>query len=649
MAELGHFALMISLFVSGYAVLVDLLGWWRAEAGLMKSGRNATVACWLCLSVAMVSLVVALVRQDFSVRYVAEHTARALPLLYKISALWAGAAGSLLLWLWLQVGFVAIVFARAGRRDWRFAAAGRAMANFVSVFFLIVLTIDSSPFSLSGRIPDDGGGLNPLLQHPAMALHPPTLFIGYAALIIPFAWAFAELGCRAEQKRHPLFVQARNWAMIGWLFLTIGIVLGAWWAYEELGWGGYWAWDPVENSSLLPWLTATALLHCFRTYKPGSAIALWLTVLSLVSFSLCVFGTFLTRYGLVSSIHAFPEPGLGILFMYLIVAVWAVAGVLLWAKHKGREGPLLQSPLAGAKFIAVNNCLMVLLTLVILYGTLYPFFSGLFATRKTLKAEFFTKVTGPPGLVLLLLLCVCPYLLRRGITHNWRIFGTAIFTAAALVAWFLTKSLAIPCFIICGFGAVNLGAEFFARGAGSRKTLRWYGARIAHTGVVVIFVGIAASGAYDVEKQAALTIGKSMTAGRFKITFDNLGAEHGANFVAVTADVSVYRMPSHNDPNEPGTSANDQQSDPQGVLVARLRPSQAHYLNSDQTTSEVDVRRTLGGDLYVALTAVDSAKELINLRVLVKPLINWIWIGSTALVVGALLVLISFYRRRRAV
>jgi cytochrome c-type biogenesis protein CcmF len=650
MAELGHFALMIGLFAAGYAVVAELMGSWRSDIRVVTSARNATTTCWLCLSVAVLCLLIALIRNDFSISYVAQHTSRALPLVYRISALWAGAAGSLLLWLWLQVGFVVLVFGATGAKEREYAASARAVANFVSVFFLIILTIDNSPFSLSSPIPADGTGMNPLLQHPAMALHPPTLFIGYAALVIPFAWAFARLKDRGDPKLHPLFVQARNWAMIGWLFLTVGIVLGAWWAYEELGWGGYWAWDPVENSSLLPWLTATALLHCFRTYKPATKIAIWLMVLSLVSFSLCIFGTFLTRYGLVSSVHAFPEPGLGILFMVLILAVWVIAAVLLWRKHKLQSAALQPSPLVGAKFIAVNNWLMVLLTFVIFVGTLFPFFSGLFTTQKiTLKPEYFTKITGPPGLVFLLLLCVCPYLLRHGISKSWRILGTAVFGTAAVVAWLVTKGLAIPYFIICAFGAINLAAEFLARGAGSRKTLRWYGARVAHAGVIVTFVGMAASGAYDIEEQAALTVGQSMTVGKYKVKFDGLSADHGPNFTAVTAAVTVYHRLDPNDRSASSRTDSNEPGDSNGLVLTKLRPSQAYYSDSDERTSEVDVRRTFGGDLYVALTAVDVGRELINLKVLIKPLINWIWIGSTASVVGAVFVLISFYRRRRAI
>ena len=628
MTEFGYFALLLGLFTASYALLIDILGAWREEDALIKSGRNATIACWICLTAAMITLWVMLIRCDFTSSYVANHISRALPLAYRFSALWAGAAGSLLLWLWLQVGFVMIVFSKTGEKQKTFAAKARAFVNMVNVFFLLVLILDKNPFTASVPVPADGAGLNPLLQHPAMVLHPPTLFIGYAALVIPFAWAFAELKEFREKGVAVLFVQARNWTLIGWLFLTIGIVLGAWWAYEELGWGGYWAWDPVENSSLMPWLTATALLHCYRIYKPRTVIARWLTILSLVSFSLCIFGTFLTRYGLVSSVHAFPEPGLGILFMILLVHIWVIAAVLLWRKYE-RE-PINQQDvgLPGGKFIRLNNWLMILLTFVILIGTLFPSLSGFFTEQKiSLEPEYFTKITAPVGLVLLLMLSICPHLVRQGFGRNLRTIGAIALGIVAVLLWILTKSLAISYFIICAFAAVNLAIEFFnGRTSGSRMTMRWYGARIVHISIVLMFVGIAGSGAYEIEKQAALRPGESIEAGKFEFKFDNLSADHGPNFTAVVAKIIVSK---------------DQE------IIAALNPSLAYYHSGAKPTSEVDIKRSLLGDIYVALTAMDRNTQLINLRVLIKPLINWIWIGGGGLVLGTVLVLMSFYWRKK--
>lgn len=636
MAELGHFTLLLGLFLSGYAILADLLGAWRNKAELVKSGLNATIACLACLTVAMVVLWGLLVTSEFSVSYVAEHTSKILPLVYKVSALWAGAAGSLLLWLWLQVGFVVLVFRKCEARQGAFSAGARAVANIVNVYFLLVLILDKNPFALSVVVPLDGAGLNPLLQHPAMALHPPTLFVGYAAFAIPFAWAFTSLRWSGTDGSVPLFKQARNWMLFAWLFLTVGIVLGAWWAYEELGWGGYWAWDPVENSSLMPWLVATALLHCSRTYRRNTPTASWLTVLSLVTFSLCIFGTFLTRYGLVSSVHAFPKPGLGILFLVLLLHIWVLAAILLWFKHRHRSPDTHAAVATGYKFVILNNWLMILLTLVIFVGTLFPFFSGVFSERKiSLQADYFTKITAPGGLALLLLLGVCPYLARYGIKRSWRTIVAVLAATAALATWVVSHKIALSCFVLCGFAMLNLGSDFLSRylkmratkkgQSAQRRNLRWYGARIVHAGVVLAFVGIAGSGGYGIEEQAVLKPNDRIGVGGFNITYDGLKADHGPNFTAVTANISVHK--GHK-------------------LVAKLSPSQAYYSRSNKRTSEVDIRRTLAYDLYVALTEVDNTSELINLIVLVKPLINWIWIGSIVSVLGVILVLISSYRRK---
>jgi len=636
MWELGRFALRLGLCLSSYAILVDLLGLWRNRNELLRSGRNATVVSLLSLTVAVLCLWILLVRSEFAVSYVAEHTSRALPLIYKLAAFWAGASGSLLLWLWLQTGFVVLVFSTVATGRDRFCANARAAANLVTVFFFLVLIFDKDPFALQPTTPSDGAGLNPLLQHPAMALHPPALFVGYAALIIPFAWTFACLRASDSSPLPPLFERARNVSLLAWMFLTVGIALGAWWAYEELGWGGYWAWDPVENSSLMPWLTATALLHCGRTYRAHAKVATWFMVLALVTFSLCIFGTFLTRYGLVSSVHAFPEPGLGILFLVLLIHIWVLAGVLFLRRYLRRKATS-EVRGRGITFIILNNWLMVLLALVILIGTLFPFLSGLVTDRKiSLKSEYFTRITAPGGLLLLLVLGICPHLIRRGFDKSWRAWGAALVGIVGVVIWVGTRKLAAVYLVLCGFVALTLGADLVQRyrcrrkagiGAGTLgPSLRWYGARVVHIGVLLAFVGIAGSGGFDVKKQVALNRGERLTVAGYGLAFEDLTASHGPNFTAVTARISVEK-------NE--------------KPLGTLSPSIAFYNQSGKRTSEVDIRRTLAGDLYLAVTEVDRAKELINLTVFVKPLINWIWIGSVLLVLGAGLVLASLFGNNR--
>ena len=638
MAELGSFALLLGLFLSIYAILVDALGDWRKDNALIKSGRNATIACAICISISGVLLWLLLVRGDFAVSYVAENVSRALPFVYKLSAFWAGASGSLLFWLWLQVIFVALVFCKFKENPSPFSIFARITANIISVFFLIILIMDKNPFGLSAVAPSDGAGLNPLLQHPAMALHPPTLFIGYAALIIPLAGAFTYLQSNSLlDSSSQIFRQIRNWVLFGWLFLTIGIVLGAWWAYEELGWGGYWAWDPVENASLMPWLTATALLHCCRTYRSGNSVVKWLILLSLVTFSLCIFGTFLTRYGLVSSVHAFPEPGLGIMFLFLLIVLWVLAALLWWRQWTYKKLDSVPTETAGAKVIAVNNWLMVLLTFVILIGTIFPFISGLFSQQKiSLKSDYFTRITAPGGIAILLLLSLCPQFIKSTMSRNWRVVVAAILAIVALVTWIITNRLALIFFIVCGFALLILITDFINRhkkaGAGKNMqrwspfSLRWYGARIAHLGVIMVFIGIAGSGGYDVEEQAALKPGQKINIAGFDILFSNLREGSGPNFTSEIADIKVSKRE---------------------MFISDLHPSQLFYnTGSQKRISRVDIRRTLGYDLYIALTEVDTARNLVNLRVLIKPLINWIWIGGFVMVLGAAFAWFSPYKQK---
>ncbi|MBN1359015.1 MAG: heme lyase CcmF/NrfE family subunit [Sedimentisphaerales bacterium] len=627
MWELGRFALRLGLCLSAYAILADLLGVWRNRQELLRSGRNSTIGTLLCLTVSAVALWVLLVRGDFAVSYVAEHSSRDLPLVYKLTALWAGASGSLLLWLWLQVGFVVLAFAVWARRRDRFCANARAATNLVAVFFFVVLIFDKDPFALSTVTPSDGAGLNPLLQHPAMALHPPTLFVGYAAFSIPFAWTLASLRRKDLSESELFFPAARNWSLLAWTFLTVGIALGAWWAYEELGWGGYWAWDPVENSSLMPWLTATALLHCARMYRAQTKIAVWFMILALGTFTLCIFGTFLTRYGLVSSVHAFPDPGLGILFFILVILLWVLAGVL--SLNRLRQGAVL-TPLRGRgfTFLIVNNWLLVLLAFVIFVGTLFPFFSRYFSDEPiSLKSDYFTKITAPFGLALLLLIGVCPYLLRRGLVKSWRTLGAGAVAVAAAAIWWLAHSLALACLVICAFVGANLVADVVLRFQQRRPDARWLGARIVHLGVLLAFIGIAGSGGYDIEKDIALRQGQEVTVGSFGLRFDGLTTERGPNFTATSAKISVFKGQ---------------------TKIDGLSPSRAFYESSRRETSEVDVRRTWAGDLYLALTQVDRGGRLINLTVHVKPLINWIWIGTILMVVGTALVIFAVLRKRPA-
>lgn len=336
MTEFGHFTLLAAFVLSSCAVMADLVGKWRGSGEFILSGRYATVASFACLSAAVTVLLIVLVRCDFSVAYVARHSAPELSAWSKISALWAEVSGSLLLWLWMQAGFVAIVFARRREDVKPFYANARVAANLVCVFFLLALILKTNPFAASEAGAPDGGGLDPRLQHPLAALHPPILLTGYAACAVPFAWSFGWLKWNAARGPAPLLNQVRNWILLAWLFLTLGLLLGVWSAYEHLGWEGNWLRNIAQNFSLLPWLSASALLYFSRVCRRNSASEKWIVALSLVTFTLCISAVFLTRSGPALGLRAFGEPALARLFIILLIHIWVLAAISL-RRRGGRQ------------------------------------------------------------------------------------------------------------------------------------------------------------------------------------------------------------------------------------------------------------------------------------------------------------------------
>ena len=411
----------------------------------------------------------------------------------------------------------------------------------------------------------------------------------------------------------------------------------------------------------MPWLTSTALLHCFRVYKDRSGIAVWTMILSLLTFSLCIFGRFLTKYGLVSSVHAFGDPGLGILYVILLAHAWVIATVLIIRKFLGKAKMTIDPPLKSHRFIVWGNYILLLLTGLIFVGTLFPFITEKFgqlavalslkdsaAPPVTLDPSFFTKITSPAGMLLLLLIGVCPHLFRYGIDKSWRVMLGFVSIMAAGVMWILSCSMdvpcpvsrqaigwfaqwllsgspAVPCFILSGFMIVNLIADVighekktFGRKPTSRK-LHWYGARIVHFGVALMFIGIAGSGGYGGETTEAMRPGETVTFQGYELTYDDMTAGHGDNYTAVVANVSV------------------RSSD--GELITQLKPAQAVYSGRDKSYSEIDVRRTLAGDLYLAMTGYNVSSKVINLRIMIKPLINWIWLGCCVMCIGVVMVI----------
>jgi cytochrome c-type biogenesis protein CcmF len=637
--ELGRIALVVCLGLSAYAVVAGAYAAATGRRRLALSARNALIACLGAALVASAVLFAALVRSDFSFVYVADHTSLELPTPYKISAFWGGQEGSLLLWLLILTAYSTAAVLLARRRE-----AGTLVAWAVPVlgvvigFFSLILVAVASPFATQGA-PPDGIGLNPSLQNPYMVSHPPALYLGYVGLAIPFAFAIAALLSRRTDELW--IVLTRRWTLLAWTFLGIGQLLGAHWAYVEVGWGGYFAWDPVENAALMPWLAATAFLHSVMIQEKRGMLKVWNMLLVIGAFSLSLFGTFLTRSGILNSIHSFTEGPLGAWFLGFIclVVIGSVALVvarlpLLRAKTR------LESPISREATFLYNNLLLVALCLTVLWGVVYPILSeaalGEALTVGPPYYNFFLKAFGLP---LLLLMGIGPLVAWRraslrslGRSFAWPA-GVALLTGLVLLAFGAGDS--IPGLVAYTFSAFVLAsiALEFARGTRARRSLsgepwpaafssliarnrRRYGGYIVHAAIVLLAIGVAGSSAYDTIREAQLRPGETMNVGAYSLAYERLDRRDGSNAVEQRAIVSVER---------------------DGRSLGTLEAGKNSYRAEGQVSNEVGIRsdwRT-GEDLFVIAEEI-RPDGTVFFEVHVSPLVNLIWLAGAVFLLGSL-------------
>jgi len=635
MAAAGTWALVLVLATSVYTSVAAALGARKQNAALLASVRTGCLLAVAGASIASAILLFLLLSRDFAVRYVVEHTGRDLPLAYTIAAFWAGQEGSLLLWLW----FVTLLGAALARRDaWRQCQSVYALAVLAGTqaVLALVLLLASNPFGILPTVPAEGQGLNPLLQNFWMIAHPPVVFAGYAAYTVPFALALAGL---VTGQLDAIWLRAvRRWALLAWLFLGAGILMGAWWAYLELGWGGYWSWDPVENSSLIPWLTGTALLHSLMMQQQRLVFQVWNLWLIGLTFVLCVFATFVTRSGIIQSVHAFGRSSIGAYFIAYIAA--CLIG-LAWLLHRRRaelRHPFeLRSLLSREAGLLLTNWLFLGAALVILVGTLFPALTEMIQQRPaTLDASFYRRTVGPLAQIVIALLGICPWLAWGGISIARLgrellppLVGAAA-TVIALLALGIREAPALVAFAICAFVGVSLLAmcsrgtlerrrrtgEGWPRavwgwvGTSSRRT----GAHIVHLGIVFIAVGIAGSSIYQDEVQVVLTPGQAVDVHGYTLAYRDMTADATSARQQVTAIVDVYR-------------GNNK--------VATLRPQKGFYWSIEQWVTEVAIRSTAKEDLYLILAGFEQDRTA-GFRVLINPLVIWLWIGGAVLLLGGL-------------
>ncbi|MEX2300066.1 MAG: heme lyase CcmF/NrfE family subunit [Bryobacterales bacterium] len=645
MENLGYLAVLFSFCLCIYGVVAALVGKLRGKPFLEVSAERAVLAVWVLVTAASGLLLYAILANDFRYSYVAGRSNIDLPLIYKLAAWWGGQEGSLLFWSWIAATY-SLLAAYTGRKYHRdMVAYIVAIMLTVQGFFLGLIAFIANPFQVLMSGPNivsvaDGNGLNPLLQHPMMAIHPPMLYLGYVGFAVPFAFAIASLITRQPGDRW--IHTTRYWTMVTWLFQSIGVLLGARWAYVVLGWGGYWAWDPVENASLLPWITGTAFLHSVMMQEKKGMMKVWNIVLVSATFFLCIFGTFLTRSGLVSSVHAFAQSPIGTYFVWFLtigigLTIYLILNRLDYLKSENE----LDSVVSRESSFLFNNVILLASCFAVLWGTLFPVISEAVSGEKiTVGAPFFNKVNVPIGLVLLFLTGVGPLFAWRrtsveSLKRNFLWPAVAsLALGAVLVALGMRHFYATVCFVLCLFVTITIFFEFYR---GSRviqskqrmalplamielthRNTRRYGGYLVHMGVVLMCIGFAGA-AFNQVQQAELGVGDSLQLGKYEFRVIDLKEDNNANNATSIAVVDVYKN---------------------GELLTTMRPERRFYYASQTGTGQVAIRARLSEDVYLnyAGMSTDGSKPI--LEAYINPLVTWIWLGALTLVFGTLVALV---------
>jgi cytochrome c-type biogenesis protein CcmF len=679
----GSYALLLAFALAIYAIAGGIAAVITRRPLLIKSARNAGFAVCALIWLAFGSLVYLFFTDNFAMAYVAEHSNRNLGNLYKFSALWSGQQGSLLFWSFLLSIYVfSALFAYRGKHPELMPYVGVVLAS-VQLFFLTLNNFVASPFTVlalpgAGGVlhlasQADGHGLNPLLQYPEMVIHPPVLYSGYTGFTIPFAFAMAALIGRypGEKWIH----LTRKWTMIAWCFQSAGILLGAHWAYAVLGWGGYWAWDPVENASLMPWLTGTAFLHSVMMQEKRGMMRVWNVWLVFTTFLLVIFGTFLTRSGVVSSVHAFAQSSIGTWFVgFLIIIISACLIAFLKNRDYLRSDNQLDSMISRESSFLFNNLILLVACVAVLSGTLFPVLSeAIRGTKISVGPPFFNRVNIPIAMFLLFLTGVGPLLAWRKTSteslrknFGWPLIG-GLATAVIAVALGLREFYVTLCLMLSGFVTFTVFSEFF-RGArviaartGSNlissaaqltmRNTRRYGGYVIHFGMVLVFIGIsgqafnqdkqmemspgqsasqslsrspgvggaAQTGAYNQGKPAEMTTGSVMTIGPYTLHLQNFDSDQQANYSSERATIDV---------------------DKGGKSVMMLYPQRRFYPSNEESGTMVAISSTLKEDLYVVYAGRSPDSNLPVIHAYLNPLVKWIWLGGLVVVLGTILALL---------
>ncbi len=643
----GGSALSLSFGFSLLTVLTLLIYTRNQDQRLFLVGQRLALCVSFFIFLATFILSYQLIISNFDIDYVARYTSIETPTIYKISALWAGQSGSLLFWLFILSIFSTITIIQNQNKHHQLMPWVIISLTITQMFFLILTNYVTNPFKPTEAdfVVVNGNGLNPLLQNITMAIHPPTLYLGYVGFSVPFAFAISAL---VNRDTSPLWIQSiSRWVLVAWLFLSMGIILGGWWAYQELGWGGYWAWDPVENASFMPWLTATAFLHSIIIQEKKDMLRLWNMVLIILTFTLCIFGTFLTRSGVMSSVHSFTESSLGPIFLSFVFFILFTSFGLMYKRLDDLKSPRkIESFTSRESGFLFNNMVFVVLCFAVFWGTLFPVISeAVRGTKITVGAPFFNQIITPIGLILLALTGVGPLLAWRrtgskNLIRNFTLPIVAGFIASIIFMIIGYEGYSVISFSLCVFVTFSIAAEF-SRGISARrkkfkesifvalktiisKNRSRYGGYIVHLGIVLMFIGFTGH-AFDREKEFSLQLGQSDHVAGYEFELINLSESERPNHYAWISELKV--------------------SDNQGTFVTNLFPEKRVYfhknpdINRRQPHSELDIYSTLNKDIYSIFSAIDNEKGIAFLKIMINPLVKWVWIGGYVLVFGTIIAL----------
>jgi cytochrome c-type biogenesis protein CcmF len=639
MATIGHGSLLLALVLAGCGMAGPILWARTGRSGFFAGTLGAILGQFVFVTLASLALIYGLVTTDFSLKYVAFNTTRATPVYYRVTGLWGALEGSLLLWEWILIIFAAVVAWRHRHRDRDLLPWVLFVFSTVSVFFLAVMAFASNPFDRMVPVPPDGRGLNPLLEDANMLTHPPLLYTGFVGLTVPYAFAMAALITGKLDERW--IVTTRRWTLTAWFFLSLGNLVGAWWSYHVLGWGGYWAWDPVENAAFMPWLPATAFLHSIQTQERRGMLKVWNLALIILAFSLTLFGTFLTRSGVLSSIHAFSSGPVGAVFLgFLALVLLTSFGLLAWRAERLRGQPELDSVVSRESVFLLNNVVLISALFTIFLGTVFPLLSEAVAgVTVSVGAPYFIWVTTPLFLVLVFLMGVGPLIAwRKASWDNLRRnflwpAGLSLAVGLGLFVWRVRDFWPLLGFTLSAFVALTIGFDT-ARAVRARREIageglpgalgtllsrsqRRYGGFVVHLGIVLIVLGIAGSMSYSLEREATLRSGEGLAVGRYWIRFEGLRASEQPTHARVEGVFRVFEA---------------------GHEVGVMAPALKYFPSSSTPIGRAVFRSTPVEDLYLILSGFSELRDgRATLKVLVRPLLAWIWIGGGVLTLGTLL------------